>query len=259
MAQDTFSTRWLFESAKDGYTASLRRELEKEGADPNRIVPSVSNYSALHMAAMNSHPEAVIALLEAGANVNIRNEQNGKTPLALAVLHVAPDRMQSYGNRALDRRKCATFDALIAGGADADAAGGVLAFQRIIDSACIYSRPIILALFRAGTTVAVTELNRPVESKDSESAAGVSFFLRGSAGLLLRRGGDWVNIPIGYSHYVLSAWALVDALKKAGSFDEYARRQLEIHASILAKCRKRPLPADVTPLIAGFYAPRGGY
>jgi len=71
MAQDTFSTRWLFESAKDGYTASLRRELEKEGADPNRIVPSVSNYSALHMAAMNSHPEAVIALLEAGANVNI--------------------------------------------------------------------------------------------------------------------------------------------------------------------------------------------
>ena len=138
------------------------------------------------------------------------------------------------GKRELDRRKCATFDALIAGGADADAAGGVLAFQRIIESACIYSRPIILALFRAGATVAVTELNRPNED-------------------LVR------YIPIEIAQYVLSAWDLVDAIKKAGSFDEYARRQLEIHASILAKCRKRPLPADVTPLIAGYYVPRGGY
>ena len=232
MAQDTFSTRWLFESAKDGYTASLRRELEKEGADPNRIVPSVSNYSALHMAAMNSHPEAVIALLEAGANVNIRNEQNGKTPLALAVLHVAQTGF-SYGNRELDRRKCATFDALIAGGADVDAAGGVLAIQRIIESACIYSRPIILALFRAGATVAVTELNRPDE--------------------------DSLFIPIGYSQYVLSAWDLVDAIKKAGAFDEHARRQLNVHISMLTKCFGAALPVDAWSHVAGFYAPRGGY
>ena len=122
---------WWFECAKDGNAAGLRKMLS-EGKDPNRLRPEISNYSALHMAAMNSHPEAVIALLEAGANVDIRNGHNGGTPLALAVLHVAPDRILALGDQALDRRKCATFDALIAGGADAEAAGGVLAFQRII-------------------------------------------------------------------------------------------------------------------------------
>ena len=218
--------------AKTGDTARLRRALE-EGADPNRIKPSVSNYSALHMAAMNSHPEAVIALLEAGANVDIRNGHNGGTPLALAVLHVAPDRILALGDQALDRRKCATFDALIAGGADVDAAGGVLAIQRIIESACIYSRPIILALFRAGATVAVTELNRPDE--------------------------DSLFIPIGYSQYVLSAWDLVDAIKKAGAFDEHARRQLNVHISMLTKCFGAALPVDAWSHVAGFYAPRGGY
>lgn len=57
-----------------------------------------------------------------------------------------------------------------------------------------------------------------------------------------------------------SAWALVDAVKKAGGFDEYARRQLGIHVSVLTKCfGTAPLPVDVATIVAGFYAPRGFY
>ena len=55
-----------------------------------------------------------------------------------------------------------------------------------------------------------------------------------------------------------SAWALVDAVKKAGGFDEYARRLLGIHVSVLTKCFTA-LPVDVATIVAGFYAPRGGF
>ena len=59
-----------------------------------------------------------------------------------------------------------------------------------------------------------------------------------------------------------SAWALVDAVKKVGGFDEYVRRQLGIHVSVLTKCfgtALTALPVDVTTIVAGFYAPRGFY
>ena len=57
-----------------------------------------------------------------------------------------------------------------------------------------------------------------------------------------------------------SAWALVDAVKKAGGFDEYARRLLGIHVSVLTKCfGTAALPVDVATIVAGFYAPRGGF
>ena len=56
-----------------------------------------------------------------------------------------------------------------------------------------------------------------------------------------------------------SAWALVDAVKKAGGFEEYVRRQLGIHVSVLTKCFGTALPIDVTTIVAGFYAPRGFY
>ena len=190
--------------------------LEKEGADPNRIVPSISNYSALHMAAMNWHPEVVTALLKAGANVNIRNEQNGTTPLALAVFHVA------YGGSSCLRKR-ATFDALIAGGVDWEEESATCRY--LLDSSYEHKRYIFLALLRAGATLNLTDYDRTKLD----------------------------------SRYLSSIWRLVKAVKKAGAFDEYARRQLEIHASILAKCRKRSLPADVTRLIAGYYMPRGGY
>ena len=69
------------------------------------------------------------------------------------------------------------------------------------------------------------------------------------------RGG---NFQVRRSTDNASAWALVDAVKKAGGFDEYARRLLGIHVSVLTKCFTA-LPVDVATIVAGFYAPRGGF
>ena len=55
-----------------------------------------------------------------------------------------------------------------------------------------------------------------------------------------------------------SAWALVDAVEKAGGFDEYAARQLDVHVSILTKCFGER-PRDVMTAVAEFYALRGFY
>ena len=55
-----------------------------------------------------------------------------------------------------------------------------------------------------------------------------------------------------------SAWALVDAVEKAGGFDEYAARQLDVHVSILTKCFG-DRPRDVMTAVAEFYALRGGF
>ena len=55
-----------------------------------------------------------------------------------------------------------------------------------------------------------------------------------------------------------SAWALVDAIKKAGGFDEYAARQLDVHVSILTKCFGER-PRDAMTAVAEFYALRGGF
>ena len=51
----------------------------------------------------------------------------------------------------------------------------------------------------------------------------------------------------------------MDAVKKAGDFDGYVRRQLGIHVSVLTKCFGTALPVDVATIVAGFYAPRGFY
>ena len=55
-----------------------------------------------------------------------------------------------------------------------------------------------------------------------------------------------------------SAWALVDAIKKAGGFDQYAARQLDVHVSILTKCFGER-PRDVMTAIVDFRTLRGGF
>ena len=73
-------------------------------------------------------------------------------------------------------------------------------------------------------------------------------------------GSPTVSVQVRRSPDNASAWALVDAVKKAGGFDEYARRLLGIHVSVLTKCfGTAALPVDVATIVAGFYAPRGGF
>ena len=67
------------------------------------------------------------------------------------------------------------------------------------------------------------------------------------------------TVQVDRSPHNASAWALVDAIKKAGDFDEYARRQLNVHISMLTKCFRTAMPVDAWSHVAGFYAPRGFY
>ena len=118
-------------------------------------------------------------------------------------------------------------------------------------------RALILALIEAGADVdtstkigfsTLTPLGRALHDGDR-------FIL-----LDLLRAGAAVTgtLPAGRSIYNASAWALVDAVKKAGGFDEYAARQLDVHVSILTKCFGHR-PRDVMSAVAEFYALRGGY
>ena len=93
---------------------------------------------------------------------------------------------------------------------------------------------MLLEFLRAGAVINASSILIPTESNRS-------------AQFLVRSPGN------------ASAWALVDAVKKAGGFEEYARRQLGIHVFVLTKCFGTALPVDVTTIVAGFYAPRGGF
>jgi hypothetical protein len=75
---------------------------------------------------------------------------------------------------------------------------------------------------------------------------------------LLRAGAAVTSWSLSRIDRNASAWALVDAVKKAGGFDEYAARQLDVHVSILTKCFGHR-PRDVMSAVAEFYALRGGY
>ena len=78
---------------------------------------------------------------------------------------------------------------------------------------------------------------------------------------LLRAGAAVHTANVGHTRTYTtkrSAWALVDAVEKAGGFDEYAARQLDVHVSILTKCFG-DRPRDVMTAVAEFYALRGGY
>jgi hypothetical protein len=220
--------RKLHDGAKQGNIPLMRLALA-EGADPNMIDDAHSVFSPLHIAAACCKPEAVATLLSVGARADIETV-HGSTPMMMALVVVS---LRGY-----ERDKRLIVNHLISAGADVN--------ERSDDYGCPFSqalnrgfRWILLDLLRAGaevdtvigsilvTTLAATDTVRAVEAPRS----GVN----------------------------ASAWALVDAIKKAGDFDEYARRQLNIHISMLTKCFGTALPVDAWSHVAGFYAPRGFY
>jgi len=73
-------------AARDGDVATIRRLL-REGVDGKPVRVDAANaigQTPLHFAAMWGHAHAVLALLDAGCNVNIEND-DGQTPLYFAV------------------------------------------------------------------------------------------------------------------------------------------------------------------------------
>ena len=208
----------LVDAAVDGNVKKLRRALAA-GANPNFLRPDYGRTS-LQNAALYAHLEAVTILLSAGAHVDATSTDN-RTPLLLALIQFD----WFHGKRAGQR---AIIKALVAAGADVHARNS--ADRSPFTFALIKGhRWILLEFLRAGAVI------------------NTSIKLYGRNSVQLPR-----------SLFNASAWALVDAVKKAGDFDAYARRQLGIHVSVLTKCFTA-LPVDVATIVAGFYAPRGGF
>ena len=56
-----------------------------------------------------------------------------------------------------------------------------------------------------------------------------------------------------------SCWALVDKVRKAKGFDEYAKHHARLIASVVSKCfAPGALPQEIYAVVATFVTPRGG-
>ena len=187
--------------------------------------------------------------LAAGANPNFRRP-NRRTSLQVAALYA--------------HLEAVTF--LLSAGAHVDATStdsSTALFLAVFQFAWFHGKTakqcaIIKALVAAGADVHA----RNNEDRSPFTLALIQGhrwiileFLR--AGAVIKTSAGNVQVP--RSPRNASAWALVDAVKKAGGFEEYARRLLGIHVSVLTKCFGTALPVDVTTIVAGFYAPRGFY
>jgi len=232
MADDSLSHlsdfHQLLRAARRGDMPNLRRALAA-GADPNMSVTHSTQHTPLLSAARQCRPEAVTVLLSAGARADFVTDQ-GNTPL-LIVLRV--------NHKGSERDHRTIVNALISAGANVNVRNnmGQSPFGRALDKGL---RSILLDLLRAGAEVDTVSRSGLVPATDTEPSFERTIEVRRAA----------INA---------SAWALVDAIKKAGDFDEYARRQLNVHISMLTKCFGTAMPLDAWSHVAGFYAPRGFY
>mmetsp|Transcript_3352 Transcript_3352/g.10617 ORF Transcript_3352/g.10617 Transcript_3352/m.10617 type:complete len:223 (-) Transcript_3352:44-712(-) len=210
----------LLLAARSGDTLSMRSALAA-GADPNRREPP--RYEGADQYA----PLQLAAFFKRVEAVKLLLSAGAHVNARTPVDNMTPLLLATTGyspdGRLCKRAHRALILALIEAGADVDAGTGrgimtVTPFGRALHDG---HRFILLDLLRAGA--AVSSIAPP--ARDFRSA---------------------------------SAWALVDAVKKAGGFDEYAARQLDVHVSILTKCFG-DRPRDVMSAVAEFYALRGGY
>ena len=77
------SGRELFEAARDGDLTRVQELLEIDGTELNYLGEV---YTPLTIALFNQHEKIALALIKAGADVNLQNN-NGQSPLYIAVFH----------------------------------------------------------------------------------------------------------------------------------------------------------------------------
>ena len=209
----------------------------------------------LRTAARSGDTQSMRSALAAGADPNWRESPTYEGADQYAPLHLA----------AFNKRVEAV-EVLLSAGAHVNARTPVESVTPLLLATTRYSpdgkmckrayRALILALIEAGADVdtstkigfsTLTPFGRALHDGDR-------FILLD----LLRAGAAVTSFSASRLDRNASAWALVDAVKKAGGFDEYAARQLDVHVSILTKCFG-DRPRDVMSAVAEFYALRGGY
>ena len=80
--------------------------------------------------------------------------------------------------------------------------------------------------------------------------------------LLLRAGAALVTTNVARREHTpafKSCWALVDKVRKAKGFDEYAKHHARLITNVIAKCfAPGALPQEIYAVVATFVAPHGG-
>ena len=300
------------------------------GARPNMLV---GKHRALHYAVNGGQLEAIHALLEAGADLELRNHAD-HTPLTLALDKTMPKELYERvdlpflgldeARDAVERRLLPVVVALIKSGADVDASFRIGKQSRDVkgEFSALYwpvfrgRRRTVLTLLRAGALIKTTDRfeltftgdedpqpfscfgtllsldqfsphfddynlkfkgNVRVVSIDGEYKSPVDFTSDDlDAFLADRRSAAQAGAPqpyrVGFKHEELhfpyfvdsngmndSTRFLMDAIKKAGSFDEYARfLQRYIHVAILTKCVQEKLPLDIKTVLTTYLWKWGG-
>ena len=221
-------------SAASSNRVEAVEDLLLAGADPNYL--DRSSMGALHFAVHNAKYEVIPVLLKAGADANRRGsalEGTGEflTPLQMTIVSATvyhDDRDEWFdGTRTggiVPGVRPKIVEALIAAGANPNARFGDRPYSLFSFALARRSRGCVLALLRGGAAIIPSHL------------PPASFRLRNR-----------------------DAFALVDAVKKAGDFKRYARAHQRRYGSILDKCfGDVTIPRDVQAIIALFLAPWGG-
>ena len=198
------------------------RELIASGVDPNE--PAPPRMSALCGACYQGNFEILEILLAAGADPD---SDNGFTP-ALFYLVRSP-RWEILGPNALAAKKdlLAAAKRLIGAGANVHRTDTVMRDApqfALFETALTFGRRRLLPLLlRAGAALVTTNVTR-------------------------------IENPPAFK----SCWALVDKVRKAKGFDEYAKHHARLIASVVSKCFGA-LPQEIYAVVATFVTPTGGY
>ena len=199
------------------------RELIASGVDPNE--PAPPRMSALCGACYQGNFEILEILLAAGADPD---SDNGFTP-ALFYLVRSP-RWEILGPNALAAKKdlLAAAKRLIGAGANVHRTDTVMRdaphFFLFANALSSGRRPLLPLLLRAGAALVTTNVTRREDTPNFKSC-----------------------------------WALVDKVRKAKGFDEYAKHHARLITNVIAKCfAPGALPQEIYAVVATFVTPRGG-
>lgn len=231
----------LRKAAKRG-NLELLRELVEEGVDVN----SRGGYcqTALHLAAERGHADAVEFLLEKGAAVN------GKGPDGFTALHFAADSASAR-----------TIALLLAAGANAKATssgGKFTPLFRAINPSEPSAVLCVRLLLQAGAEVNYST-SLPCMRGWTPLVLALDHGRRDLVKVLLHAGAAITDYPKnmnGPSFKEDPLFALVDRVKKAGGWAEFAKQHERVLAGLVSKCA--PIPDDAARLVVEFWTPPGG-